>query len=352
MVDCTCINNKQVIMNSSRRKIAVLFLLLSLCGVTSCRRHRGVQVLKLAHVLDISHPVHQGMAYLSEQVDSLSAGRLQIDIYPGGQLGSEREYVESLQIGSLDMTKVNSAVLENFVPEFAVFSLPYLFRDEDHRWQVLKGAIGKRLLLAGQEVWLRGLCFYETGSRSFYLRDTAVRHPDDLKGLKIRVMRSYWSIQTINALGASATPIAFGELYTALQQGVVDGAENNVPTFYQSRHYEACTYYCLDQHSSPSDILLISTHSWNRLTDNQKAWLQQAVDASVSFQRGLWARAVKEALADMQQQGLQVIHPEKEPFRQKVQPLYDLLRDRKDPLYDVVRQIRTTGAEKRSTVEY
>jgi tripartite ATP-independent transporter DctP family solute receptor len=325
-------------------KINLCMIILSLCCSVSCRQHREIEVLKLAHVLDTSHPVHRGMAFLAERLDSLSAGKLRMDIYPGGQLGSEREYVESLQIGSLDMTKVNSAVLENFVPDFAVFSLPYLFRDEDHRWQVLKGPIGRDLLLAGERVWLRGLCFYETGSRSFYLRDTPVKHPKDLQGLKIRVMRSYWSIQTINALGASATPIAFGELYTALQQGVVDGAENNVPTFYQSRHFEACKYYCLDQHSSPSDILLISTHSWNRLTGQQKQWLQQATDASVEYQRGLWAQAVKLALDDMTDQGLQVIYPEKEPFRAQVQPLYELLRERDDPLYDIVEKIRAVGS--------
>ncbi len=326
-------------------KAVMIWMAITFTVLLSCRQHRAIQILKLAHVLDISHPVHQGMAFLSEHVESISDGKLRIEIYPGGQLGSEREYVESLQIGSLDMTKVNSAVLENFVPEMAVFSLPYLFRDEEHRWQVLNGSIGKSLLLAGENVWLRGLCFYETGSRSFYLRDTAVRHPDDLEGLKIRVMRSYWSIQTVNALGASATPIAFGELYTALQQGVVDGAENNVPTFYQSRHYEACKFYCLDQHSSPSDILLISTHSWNRLTSQQRHWLQQAVEKSVSYQRGLWAKAVREALADMEKEGLQVIYPEKAPFRQKVQPLYELLRDRGDPLYDVVQKIRAVGLE-------
>jgi TRAP-type C4-dicarboxylate transport system substrate-binding protein len=196
------------------------------------------------------------------------------------------------------------------------------------------------MLLEGERVWLRGLCFYETGNRNFYLRDKAVYRPEDLNGLKIRVMRSYWSIQTINALGGSATPIAFGELYTALQQGVVDAAENNIPTLFQSRHYEACKYVTLDAHSSPSDILLISTHTWQKLTPQQQEWLQEAVDASVKFQSGLWDEATNLALEEMEKQGITIIRPDKELFRQKVQPLYQQLKENNDPLYDLVDQIQ------------
>jgi len=201
------------------------------------------------------------------------------------------------------------------------------------------------MLLEGEPVWLRGLCFYETGSRNFYLRDKAVYTPDDLKGLKIRVMRSYWSIRTINALGGSATPISFGELYTALQQGVVDGAENNAPTLYQSRHYEISKYYVLDGHSSPSDILLISTHSWNQLTDRQKTWLQQAVQVSVEYQRNLWDEATNEALDSMRNHGVTIIEPEKALFREKVKPLYDELKKEHPALYTLVEKIQAVPTD-------
>lgn len=310
-----------------------------------CDKGPKVRILKLAHILDTGHPVHKGLEYLAEQLSQNSNGQMGIEIYPGGQLGSEREYIESLQIGSLDMTKVSTSVVENFVPEMAVFSLPYLFRDDEHRWQVLQGSIGRKILLQGEPFWLKGLCFYETGSRSFYLRDKEVHTPEDLKGLKIRVMRSYWSIRTINALGASATPIAFGELYTALQQGVVDGAENNVPTLFQSHHYEACKYYTFDKHSAPSDVLLISTHSWNRLTNQQQKWLQNAIEASVRFQRALWDNEVEKNLEEMKRKGLKFIYPEKEPFRKKVQILYHELKESKSPLYDLVLQIKSVDSQ-------
>ncbi len=321
-----------------------LFFLLCLVILSGCGSQDNVKVLKLAHVLDASHPVSKGMEHLAEKLEIISGGQLTMNIYPGGQLGSsEREYVESLQIGSLDMTKVSTAVLENFVPEFAVFSLPYLFETDEHRWEVLFGPIGEKMLLKGEPLWLRGLCFYETGSRNFYLRDKAVRTPEDLKGLKIRVMKSYWSIQTINALGGSATPIAFGELYTALQQGVVDGAENNVPTLYQSRQYEACKYYVLDGHSAPSDVLLISTHTWQQLNKQQQEWLMQAVQASVDFQRGLWDEATQIALKAMQDYGIEVIRPDKALFREKVSGLYGDLKTNYPELNALVQEIQNVS---------
>jgi len=319
---------------------------LFLITLFACSGQNPIKVLKLAHVLDPSHPVSKGMERLAETLQDVSDGLMRMDIYPSGQLGSsEREYIESLQIGSLDLTKVSSAVLENFVPSVAVFSLPYVFKSDQHRWNVLFGSVGKKMLLEGEPVWLRGLCFYETGSRNFYLRDKAVYTPDDLKGLKIRVMRSYWSIRTINALGGSATPIAFGELYTALQQGVVDGAENNVPTLFQSRHYEASKYYVMDGHSAPSDVLLISTHSWNRLTDQQKVWLEKAVLSSLAYQRSLWDEATKTALDAMTEMGVTIIEPEKALFREKVKPLYDELKNEHPALHALVEEIQVVPSD-------
>ncbi len=307
----------------------------------------SVCVLKLAHVLDASHPVSQGMVRLAEELETVSNGKMRLDIYPSGQLGaSEREYIESLQIGSLDMAKVSSAVLENFVPQFAVLSLPYIFTSDQHRWNVLFGPEGQRLLTLGEPVWLRGLCFYESGSRNFYLRDKAVHTPDDLKGLKIRVMKSYWAIQTINALGGSATPISFGELYTALQQGVVDGAENNISTLYRSRHYEASKYFVLDGHSSPSDVLMISTHRWNRLSQQQQSWLMHAVGVSLSYQRNLWDQAEQKALEDMRQKGLTVIEPDKSLFREKVQSVYDIVEKEHLELYQLMVDIQAIPDDK------
>lgn len=310
---------------AARLGLAGALLLALVAG--GCRGREEVRELRLAHVLDTTHPVHRGMAFLGERLEALSGGTLRVKIYAGGQLGQERETVELLQLGMLDLTKVASSVIENFVPAMGVYSLPYLFRDQEHYWDVFDGAIGREILLQGEQYWIRGLCYYDAGFRSFYTRDRPVERPADLRGEKIRVMRSNISIQSINALGGSATPMAYGELYTALQQGVVDGAENNPPNFFQSKHYEVCRYYNLDEHSAPPDVLLISTHTWNSLDARQRAWLEQAVRESVDYQRKLWDEATEEALRAVQEAGVTVLYPDKEPFRAAVEPLYQQLGD-------------------------
>ena len=293
---------------------------------SGCRDRQDVVELRLAHILDATHPVHQGMAYMGERLHALSDGAMRVKIYPSGQLGNERESVELLQLGTLDMAKVASSVIENFVPAMGVYSLPYLFRDEAHLWETLAGEAGREILLQGEPYRIRGLCYYDAGFRSFYIHDRPVESPDDLTGLKIRVMRSNLSIQTINMLGANATPMAYGELYTALQQGVVDGAENNPPNFYGSGHYEQARYYTLDEHAAPPDVLLIGTHAWNKLTDQQQAWVDQAVAESVAHQRALWREATEAALRTVEEAGVTVIRPDKAPFQEAVLPLYESIR--------------------------
>jgi len=282
--------------------------------LASCGQRDGVTTLKLGHALDTGHVVHKGMVHMAERLAFYSDGKMKMEIYPSGQLGSERELVELLQIGSLAMTKVSSSPLESFVPEMKVFSLPYVFRDQAHFKKVLASEIGKSLLLAPEKVRLRGMGYYDAGSRSFYTTDRAIKSPADLKGLKIRVQKSETSVQMIAAMGGAATPISWGELYTALQQGVVDGAENNPPSLYLSRQYEVSKYYSLDEHTYVPDVLLMSLHIWNGLTPEQQGWLQQAVDDSTAYQGELWQAASDEALAAIAASGVEIIRPDKEPF--------------------------------------
>ena len=289
--------------------------------IASCGQKSDVTVLKLGHALDTGHAVHKGMVHMAERLDYYSAGTMKIEIYPSGQLGSERELVELLQIGSLAMTKVSSSPLESFVPEMKVFSLPYVFRDQAHYKKVLASEVGKSLLLAPEKVRLRGMGYYDAGSRSFYTTEAAINSPADLAGLKIRVQKSQTSVDMIAAMGGAATPISWGELYTALQQGVVDGAENNPPSLYLSRQYEVCKYYILDEHTSVPDILLMSLHIWKNLNPEQQQWLQQAVDDSTVFQGQLWETASNEALAAIEASGVEIIRPDKAPFMAAVEEM-------------------------------
>lgn len=298
--------------------ITRLFIIAAAVLVASCVARDDTTVLKLAHALDTGHSVHKGMVHMAERLEEYSGGRMRIDIYPGGQLGAERETVELLQIGSLAMTKVSTAPLEAFVPAMKVFGIPYLFNDREHYFRVLDSEIGKSLLEAAEITRVRGLGYYDSGSRSFYTKDKPVNSPADLEGMKIRVMQSQTAVQMVSALGGSPTPISFGEIYTALQQGVVDGAENNAPSFYLSGHYETAKYYSLDEHTAVPDILLISTHIWYSLTEQERSWLQQAVDDSVAYQRELWRVSTEEALAAVRAAGVEVIYPDKGPFQAAV----------------------------------
>jgi len=219
------------------------------------------------------------------------------------------------------MTKVSASPMEGFVPAFKIFSLPYVFNSDEHFWHALESKVGRDLLTRGEEVRLRGLAYYDAGSRSFYTIDKPVQTPDDLRGLKIRVQQSITSVAMINALGGSGTPVDWGELYTALQQGVVDGAENNPPSFYLSKHYEVARYLSLDEHTYVPDILLISRPIWNHLSPRQQGWLQQAADDSSRYQRKLWQEETQRALQALAADGVTIIHPDKAAFRDKVQPM-------------------------------
>jgi tripartite ATP-independent transporter DctP family solute receptor len=284
------------------------------------------KVLKLAHVLDQSHPVHFAMENMAMELEALSGGLLELQIFPNGQLGSETDSIEQVQKGVLAMVKTSTAPLEGFIPEMALFGLPYLFRNEDHYWKVLQGEVGTELLAKGELLGLKGLIYYESGSRSFYTIDEPIRHPADLANKKIRVMRSKTSIEMISQMGGSPTPIPFGELYTALQQGMVDGAENNPPSVDTSRHYEVAKHYSLDEHTRIPDVILFSQKIWESLSSQEQAWVTEAAERSVTFQRALWREKTKESLDTLKSAGVTVYYPEKGPFREKVKPMYEALK--------------------------
>ncbi len=317
----------------------ILSLSLVLVFLLGCADSGTHKVLKLAHGLDPTHPVHKGMEFMAEKLAEKSGGKLTMDIYPSGQLGSEQQCVELLQIGSLAITKVSAAIMEGFTPKFKALGLPYVFRSQQHSFNVFDGEIGKEMLLGTQEFWIRGLCFYDAGFRSFYTIDKPINTPDDLNGMKIRVMKSQTAMEMVKALGGSPTPISWGELYTALQSGVVDGAENNPPSLYTSHHYEVCKNYSLDEHTCVPDVLIISTKVWNTLSDQEKKWLQKAADESVPIQRKYWDESVEESLRIVQENGVVINRPDKTLFADKVQELLDKYKE-DEVLGDLIQRIQ------------
>ena len=320
-------------------KHAILLICLGFT-LSTCSVIQDKKVLKCGHGLDRSHSVHLGMLYMAEQLEKKSGGKMSMEVYPSEQLGSERQCLELLQIGSLAMTKVSAAVLENFVPKIRALSIPYLFRDEAHIKKIQDGPIGREILESCEPFRFRGLTFMDSGKRSFYTKKP-VRTPDDLAGLKIRVQESATAMSMVRNLGGSPTPLAFGELYTALQQGVVDGAENNAPSFYLTRHYEVCKYYTLDEHTAIPDMLLISTTVWNSLSSEEQQWVQEAADEAKVRQRELWKQSDQESLDAVKAAGVEIIIPDKKPFQEKVAPMVEALRDQPE-VYNLVKKIQAT----------
>ncbi len=318
---------------------AFILGLLVIFSSASCSTITNTKSIKLAHGLDINHPVHKAMLLLGEELEKKSEGKLNLEIYPSSQLGSERQCLELLQIGSLGMTKVSAAVMENFAPDMKVFGLPFLFKNKAHRFKVLDGEIGKELLDGGTKYWLKGLGYYDAGSRSFYTKEKQINSPEDLTGMKIRVMESATAMTMVKKLGGSPTPISYGELYTALQQGVVDGAENNPPSFYLSGQYEVCKYYSLDEHTAIPDVLIIGTELWNTLSEQEQEWLQEAVDASVVYQRKLWEQSENEALEAVKKAGVEVVYPDKTKFTEKVKSMFDEYKDDKK-VHELIQKIQ------------
>lgn len=319
--------------------ITHLLSILFIGSLINCTQITNTRTLKLAHGLDMNHSVHKAMVFMGEELEKRSGGKMTLEIYPNQQLGTERQCLELLQIGSLDMTKVSSGTMENFAPKMKVLGLPFLFRDRAHSFKVLDGEIGKKLLVDGEKYWLKGLGYYDAGSRSFYTKDKPVNTPKDLEGLKIRVMESVTAMEMVSSLGGSPTPISWGELYTSLQQGVVDGAENNPPSFYLSRHYEVCKFYSLDEHTVLPDVLIAGTNLWERLSAQERIWLQEAATESVKEQRKLWAISEAEALREVEKAGVTIIRPDKTLFSDKVGSIYDQYKSDKE-MYQLIQDIR------------
>ncbi|MDR7129028.1 tripartite ATP-independent transporter DctP family solute receptor [Algoriphagus sp. 4150] len=322
------------------KKLPILSFCVILTLLFSCQGVTEKRIIKLGHGLGITHPVHEAMLFLAEKVEEKSGGKMVVRIYPNQQLGSERELVELLQIGSLGMTKVSSAALEGFAPTMQVFGMPYLFRDDEHQLAVLNGEIGKKLLLDPEKYLLRGLCYYDAGKRSFYTKNKPIETPADLAGLKIRVMESNTASNMVKSLGGSPTPVSYGELYTALQQGIVDGAENNAPSLYTSKHYEVCKFYSIDEHTALPDVMIVSTKVWESLTEQEQQWLQEAADESAIYEYKIWAEATEESLSELEKAGVTISYPDKEPFRAAVEPMYTNLKIQQPEIYKIVEEIR------------
>jgi tripartite ATP-independent transporter DctP family solute receptor len=295
----------------------------SILGLCASGAYAAEKVtLKLAHNLERSHVVHQAFEQLAKDVQQLSDGNMRVRIYPSSQMGSARETLELLQNGALDMTKGSASDLESFDNTYAIYNLPYLFKDQNHFNKVVFGEAGKEIMDSTKDKGFFGISAYVAGTRSFYAKKPITK-PEDLKGLKIRVQASPTTLKMVELMGGSPTPISFGEVYTAMQQGVVDGAENNIPSWVQTRHIEIANVFSEDEHTSIPDFLVISTKTWNKLTPEQQEILTKAAKNSEAYQQKLWEKVDADSRAQAKAIGATILTVDKAPFRAVVKPLYD-----------------------------
>ncbi|GGE48086.1 TRAP transporter substrate-binding protein [Niveispirillum cyanobacteriorum] len=252
------------------------------------------------------YPTVQAVNEMGRLLSERTEGRLGIHVYAGGQLGAERDTLEITTFGGLDMNRVNLAPLTAIEPMTVIPSLPFLFRSTAHMRAALDGAVGQAVLDSLRPHGMVGLCFYDSGERSFYNTKRPVQTPEDLKGLKIRVQNSDLFVAMIKALGADATPMDAGEVYQALVQGVIDGAENNQPSYFTGRHFEAAPFYSLTRHVMAPEILVMSMARWEKLSPADRELVQETARLSVPFMRGLWDRRVMEATEKLLASGVKV----------------------------------------------
>lgn len=278
---------------------------------------------KLASVLPDTHPVHKALLAFADKVKAKTEGQVEITVYPAGQLGQEKDYIEGIRLGSIEITKVSSAPLGQFSESLQVVSLPFIWKNLDHQHRVLEGPIGQKLLADLDQKGFKGLAFFDAGFRNITTSVGPIRKPDDLKGLKIRVMKSEPLIETINAFGATAVPMGQSEVYVALQQKVIDGWENNEPTVLAFNMQEVAKYYSYTRHVSIPDILIMSKEVFDKTPPDVQKAIMEAAAETVPIQQKLWADYVSEATTQLKAKGMEFNEVDNiDDFMVKAKPIY------------------------------
>jgi tripartite ATP-independent transporter DctP family solute receptor len=276
-----------------------------------------------ADVHPADYPTVMAVKFIGEQLAAQTDGRLGVKVYPNGALGTERDTIEQLKIGGLDMMRINVAPLNNVVPETIVPALPFLFSSKDHMHAVLDGPVGEEILAAMEAQGLIGLAFYDSGARSLYTAEKPVKNLADVAGMKIRVQQSDLFVAMVEALGANPTPMPYGEVYTALKTGIVDAAENNFPSYDSSRHFEAAKYYSMTEHSMAPEVLVFSKVVWDTLTPEDQALIRKTAKESVPYMRKLWDEREATSRATVEAGGAEIIVLEdRQAWVDAMQPVY------------------------------
>lgn len=286
-------------------------------------------VMKLSSVLPEGHPTHEAMLFFADKVKEKTHGQIEIQVFPNSQLGEQRDALEGMKVGTLEMAMSATGPLAQFVPTIDVLNLPYLFKSLDHMHNVLDGEPGKKLAEDIEKSGFKFLFWMDSGSRNIINNKRPINKPEDLKGLKIRVMTSNLMVDTLNKMGAIATPMGQGEVYSALQQGVLDGWENNPPTLLTLKLYEVSKYFSWTRHFMIPDVVLMSKKVYDKLTPEQQQAIIEAAKEAQAKQRELWANYEEKAVEELKQKGIIFNEvPDITPFAEKVKPVWKTYTDK------------------------
>jgi len=288
--------------------------------------------IKLAYVVPETQSTHiAARDVFKKYVEEKSNGRIKVELYPNGQLGGDRQAIEAVQLGTIQMTIPAAAVLSGFEPKFQVFDLPYLFKSKEVAYKALDGELGQRLNELLLKTGLRNLAYGENGFRHITNNRGPIETPNDLKGLKIRTMENPVHMATFKALGANPTPMSFGELYTALQQGTVDAQENPIPLVYTAKFYEVQDYYTLDGHVYAATVVLINDDFYKSLPEELQKIVKEGAEKFRDEQRKINTQQEEEMLKLLKKEGMKIneLTPEqKQKFIEATLPVYDQFKDK------------------------
>ena len=299
---------------------ASMLIVAALCGPLAAQEI----VLKAADTHADGYPTVEAVEHVGKLLSDWTNGRIQVKMFAGRQLGEEKDTIEQTIAGAIELNRVNLAPLNGIIPETAIPALPYIFRSIEHMHKVMDGEIGAEILASMEKHGLVGLAFYDSGARSFYNSKRPINSPADMKGMKIRVQNSDLFVATMEALGANATPMEFGQVYEALKTGVIDGAENNWPSYESTRHFEVANHYTLDQHSLSPEVLVMSKIAWDKLSATDQQLVRKAAALSVPVMRELWNARVESSKAKVIANGNMVIDSvDKQPFIDAMKPVYE-----------------------------
>ena len=329
--------------NSSRHKFPGLARIAAI-AMAAAALSTAVQArdFRSSDVHPADYPTVAAVKQMGKLLSDQTKGRLGVRVYPSGSLGTEKDNIEQLKIGGLDMMRINVAPLNSVVPETIVTGLPFIFRSTEHMRKVLDGPIGDEILASMDAQGLVGLAFYDSGARSFYTVKKPIKSMADMKGLKIRVIQSDLFVAMIEALGANPTPMPYGEVYTALKTGIVDAAENNWPSYESSRHFEAAKYYNLSEHSLAPEVLVFSKKVWDALPKEDQALIRKAAKDSVPYMRKLWDEREINSRKMVEAAGSQIATiTNKQEFIDAMKPVYSKFANT-PKLQDLVKRIQET----------